>query len=107
MIQPLRSRAIPLIDKSILTLLVVSHDTLGNSLTDGVDLGSGTTSIGSNSNINVFEFVIAEDEDGLVHLQLKSLGGDEAQGGAIDLDQTGSLLDKGNGGCGFLYRTTV
>ena len=45
----------------------------------------------------------AENEDGLVDLKSKSLGGNKAQGGAIDLDKASALLDEGYGSRSSLF----
>lgn len=49
-------------------LLVVGDDGLGNGLTDGVDLGSVTTTGDADADVDVGELVEAKDEEGLVDL---------------------------------------
>jgi len=83
-------------------LLVVGDDRLGNSLTDGVNLGSVTTTGDADSDVNTGELVEAEDEDRLVDLESKDLGLDERDGLAVDLDKALALLAVGDSGGGLL-----
>lgn len=49
-------------------LLVVGDQGLGNGLTDGVDLGSVTTTGDADTDVDTGELVKADDQDGLVDL---------------------------------------
>lgn len=49
-------------------LLVVGDDGLGDSLTDGVDLGSVTTTGDTDADVDTGELVLADDQEGLVDL---------------------------------------
>lgn len=49
-------------------LLVVGDDGLGDSLTDGVDLGSVTTTGDTDADVDTGELVSADDQEGLVDL---------------------------------------
>ena len=49
-------------------LLVVGDDGLGDGLTDGVDLGSVTTTSDANTDVDTGELVSADDQEGLVDL---------------------------------------
>jgi len=73
-------------------LLVVGDNALGNGLTDGVDLGSVTTTTDADADVNAGELVQTEEEDGLVDLEAQNLGLDKAQGLAVDLDEALALL---------------
>ena len=48
--------------------LVVGDQALGNSLPDGVDLGSVTTTGDANSDVDLGELIEADDEERLVNL---------------------------------------
>lgn len=77
-------------------LLVVGNDTLGNSLTDGVNLGDVTTTVNADTNVNVGELVETSDEEGLVDLVSEDLGLDKGDGRTVDLEETLTGLDVGN-----------
>jgi hypothetical protein len=49
-------------------LLVVGNDGLGDSLTDGVDLGGVTTTGDTDADVDTSELVSANDQEGLVDL---------------------------------------
>jgi hypothetical protein len=49
-------------------LLVVGDDGLGDSLTDGVDLGGVTTTGDADTDVDTGELVNADDQEGLVDL---------------------------------------
>lgn len=77
-------------------LLVVGDDGLGNSLTDGVDLGSVTSSGDADTDVDVGELVETDDEEGLVDLEAEDLGLDKVDGGSVNLDEsTTSLCARG------------
>jgi hypothetical protein len=97
-------------------LLVVGDDGFGNSLADGVDLGSVSTTGDADADVNVgcplllayalpslpllwvwgarvrTELVNAEDEDGLVDLESQNLGLDKGKRLSVNLDETLSGL---------------
>jgi hypothetical protein len=50
-------------------LLVVGDDGLGDGLTDGVDLGSVTTTGDTDTDVDTSELVNADDQEGLVDLK--------------------------------------
>lgn len=52
-------------------LLVVGDNGLGDSLTDGVDLGGVTTTGDADADIDTGELVNADDEEGLVDLKFE------------------------------------
>ena len=78
-------------------LLVVGDQGLGNSLTDGVDLGGVTTARDADADIDVGELVEADNEEGLVDLEAQDLGLNQAQGTTVDLNQTTASLAVGDG----------
>lgn len=49
-------------------LLVVGDDGLGNSLTDGVDLGDVTTTSNADADVDTGELVKTDDQERLVDL---------------------------------------
>ena len=73
-------------------LLVVGDEGLGDSLTDGVDLGSVTTTGDAHTDVYVGELVEANDEERLVDLEAEDLRLDERQGTTVDLDETAANL---------------
>lgn len=56
-------------------LLVVGDEGLGDSLTDGVDLGSVTTTGDADTDVNTGELVGTDDEERLVDLDFLVSGG--------------------------------
>ena len=76
--------------------MVVSNNALGNGLTDGVNLGNVTTTVNSDSNVNVGELVKTSNEEGLVNLVTEDLGLNKGDGGTINLEETLTGLDVGN-----------
>ena len=81
---------------------IVGDDALGNGLSNGIDLSGETSSLDSDANVEVGEFVLAEDEDGLEGLETEALGLDVLDGLTVDLDQTAALLgESAGGGCLF------
>lgn len=73
-------------------LLVVGDEGLGDSLTDGVDLGSVTTTGDADTDVNTGELVGTDDEERLVDLEAEDLRLDQREGLAVDLDETLALL---------------
>lgn len=57
-----------------LTLLVEGHQRLGDSLTDGVDLGDMTTSVDAHTDVHAGELLLAQQQDGLLQFVLENLG---------------------------------
>lgn len=45
-------------DKKIITFLVVGYQSLGDGLSDGVDLGNMTTTLDTNSDVNTIELFL-------------------------------------------------
>lgn len=75
---------------------MVSNDTLGESLSNGIDLGGVTRTSNSDSNVKVGESVLTEQEDGFVDLGLEDLGVDQVDGGTVDLEETLTRSDGSN-----------
>jgi hypothetical protein len=69
-------------------LLVVGNDGLGDSLTDGVDLGSVTTTGDANTDVDVGELLETGDQKWLVDLEAEDFRLNEVEGLSVDLDQT-------------------
>lgn len=83
-----------------LTLLVVSNDGSGESLSDGVDLRSLTSSLDIDSDVDSSESRGSQEQDGLEHLVSENLWLDQFDGASVHLDETSSLLAqcRSNGG---------
>ena len=73
-------------------LLVVCDDGLADGLTDGVDLGSVSTTGNANSDVDICELLEANDEKGLVDLESQDLWLNEVEGLAVNLDESFSCL---------------
>ena len=63
----------------ITELLVEGDDSLGNGLTDGNDLGAGTTTSDANSDVEVLEASLAEEEKWLHNLHSHGDGLDDVE----------------------------
>lgn len=87
--------------------LVVSNQTLSNGLSDGVDLGDVTTTGDLDSDIDVLELVQASQGQWLVDLETQDLRLDQGDWGTVDLDQTLTGLNVGNGSSGFLLTKSL
>lgn len=74
---------------------MVGNDGLGNGGADGIDLGSHTTTLYADADIEVSELVLTKDKDGLEGLEPEGLGLNELNGLAIDLDEAAALLGEG------------
>ena len=75
---------------------MVSYDTLGNRCTDSIDLSSHTTSLHANTNIQVTEFILSNDEYRLEDLKAEHLRLDVLNRLSIDLDQAAALFGESN-----------
>jgi len=73
---------------------MVGNDALGNGGTNSVDLSGLSSSLYSNTDINVGVFVLSEDENWFIDFVTKSLWFDILNGLTIDFDETTSLLGK-------------
>lgn len=76
--------------------LVISDKGLGDCLTDGIDLGSVTTTADADTDVDIGELVESDNEEGLVDLESKDLRLDEVKGGSVDLDQSTAGLAVGD-----------
>lgn len=73
-------------------LLVVCNDGLADGLTDGVDLGSVSTTGNADSDVDVGELVETDNEERLVDLESQDLWLNEVEGLAVNLDESFSCL---------------
>lgn len=87
--------------------LVVSNQTLSNGLSDGVNLRDVTTTGDLDSDIDVLELVQAGQGQWLVDLETQDLRLDQGDWGTVDLDQTLTGLDVGDGSSGFLLTKSL
>jgi hypothetical protein len=85
---------------------IVRHDGSGNRRPDGVRLRNDTTTLDADADIQIGEFVLANNQHRFVHLQPHDFGFDVFDGLAIDFDQTAALLGKGNR-CGRLFPVVI
>nr|GMD09921.1 ATP synthase F1 gamma subunit [Ipomoea batatas] len=69
-----------------------SYERLGDGLTDGVDLGSVTSSFDANANVHTGEAVAAQEEDRLEGLVAEDLRLDQLDWDAVDLDESAAAL---------------
>ena len=87
--------------------LVVGDDTLADSLTDGHNLGSGTSTSDADSDVEAVEAVGTEEEDGLVNLHSHGGGLEELEGLTVDTDVTGTGANVSDGGGVLLSAETL
>lgn len=66
-----------------LTLLVEGHQSLGDSLTDGVDLGDMSSTADADTDVHTSELLLAEQQDGLLQFVLEDLGLDVLDGATV------------------------
>eukprot|EP00529_Nitzschia_sp_RCC80_P032464 CAMPEP_0113484520 /NCGR_PEP_ID=MMETSP0014_2-20120614/24002_1 /TAXON_ID=2857 /ORGANISM="Nitzschia sp." /LENGTH=236 /DNA_ID=CAMNT_0000378121 /DNA_START=169 /DNA_END=877 /DNA_ORIENTATION=+ /assembly_acc=CAM_ASM_000159 len=78
---------------------VVGNDRLGDGGPDGVDLCSDTSTFDTDTDVQVGELVLSQDQDRFKDLKAHALRLDVLDGLSIDLDKTPALLGKGNSGC--------
>lgn len=88
-------------------LLVVSNQTLGNGLSDGVNLRNVTTTGDLDSDVDVLELVQASQSQWLVNLETQDLWLHQGDRRTVNLDQTLTGLNVGNGGSGFLLTKSL
>lgn len=69
-------------------LLVIGDNGLRDSLSDGVDLGSMSTTGNPDSDIDVGELVETNNEEGFVDLESQDLGLDQVERLSVDLDES-------------------
>ena len=77
----------------IVILLVEGNEALGDSLTDGHDLGAWTSTTDTNAHVKILEFVSTQKEDGFVNLEAERRGFKELDGLSVDFDETSSSGD--------------
>lgn len=78
-------------------LLVVGNKGLGNGLTDGINLGGVTTTVDTDTDVDVGELVKTNDEERLVDLKSEDLWLNEGKRRSVDLDETTAGLAVGDG----------
>jgi hypothetical protein len=84
-------------------LLVVGDESLGNGLSDSVNLRNMTTAIYAHTNVYIGELVEANDEERLVDLEAEDLRLDELERTSVDLDETLAGLAVGDGSSGLFF----
>ena len=82
----------------IMILLVEGEETLGDGLSNSVDLVCGTTTTDSDFHVKVLESVSTDEEDGLNDLELEGLGFDQTECSSINSDGSGTLGNDGDSG---------
>lgn len=78
-------------------LLVVSNQTLSNSLSDSVDLRDVTTTGDSNSDVDLGELVQTDQQQWFVNLESQDFWFNQSDWRTVDLNQTLTGLNVGNG----------
>lgn len=73
-------------------LLVVGNNGLGDSLTDGVDLGCVSTTGNSDADIDVGEFLETDNKEWFVDLESQDLWLDEVERLSVNLDESFTSL---------------
>ena len=86
---------------------MVSNQTLSNGLSDGVNLGNVTTTGDLDSDVNVLELVQAGQNQWLVNLESQDFWLNQGDWGTVNLDQTLTGLDVGNGSSGLLLTKSL
>jgi len=76
--------------------LVPCHQRLGDGLADSIDLGSVTTTLDTDADVDLTVPVGTEEEDRLPHLKAECLGLHELDWHTVDLDEALALLHEGN-----------
>jgi hypothetical protein len=94
-----------IISKTRLTLLVECNNCLGDSLADSKHLGSVSTTLHADADVNVGESASTEQKDRLVGLHAEHFRLEELDGASVDLDESLSALAQGHSNCGFLQIT--
>lgn len=79
---------------------MVGDDRLGNGGTNGVDLGGNSSTLDPNTDIEVRELVLSENQHRLKDLEAERLWLDVLNGLSVDLDQTTALLGECTSGGG-------
>jgi len=77
-------------------LCVVGNNGLGNSGSNRVNLSRDTSTLHSDTNIEVGKFILSHNQYGFEYLQAQCLRFDVLNGLPIDFDETAALLGKGN-----------
>ena len=72
--------------------LIIGDDGFGDSLSDGVDLASVTTTSALNSDVKIGESLGSEKEDGLIDLNSQGCGLKDIEWVSVDSDDTGTGL---------------
>lgn len=82
----------------IMVLLVEGNNGLGDGLTDGHNLGGGTTTTDSAADVEVLEAVGTEEEDGFPNLKAEGSGLEEVEGLSVNFDEAGTGGGVGDSG---------
>lgn len=91
----------------VVVLGVVCDERLGDRLSDSVHLRSVSTALDANPDVDRGEFVLANDEDGLVDLVTEDLGLDEVDGGAVNTEKTTTFASVRDGGGGLTHKNEI
>jgi len=81
---------------------VVGNNGLGDSLPDGVDLSSVSSSLDADADIEVGETLLAKEKDRLKGLKAEDLGLEELDGASVDLNEATALLAVSDSSGGLL-----
>ena len=83
----------------IAEFLLEADNSLANCLTDGQDLGSGTTTTDADANVQLCELVGTEKEDGLIHLQAHRRWLQKLERLSVHADESLAVGDVSYSGC--------
>ena len=90
-----------------MVLLIEGKDGLGDGLADGEHLVAGTTTLDSDSDVDVFKLVTTDEEDGLEGLNTERLGLNKTEGLSVNTDGTIAGGASGNSGGSLLLTESL
>ena len=93
-----------LLGSFIHVLLIKGNDGLGKSLTDSIHLRDVTTTVSTDTDVDVSETFFTQEKDDFIHLEFQDLGFEKFKRRTVDTDETTSTLTVGNSSGGFLYK---
>ena len=72
----------------MLTFLIVGNESLGEGLTNSIDLRNASTTLDANPDVDFGKAIFAEQKNGLLKLELERLGFNLLQRFAVDANDT-------------------
>jgi hypothetical protein len=83
--------------------LVISDDSFGNGLSDGVDLCNVTGTTYTHTDVKILEFLETEEQYQLLYFNAKGGGLENGDRGTIDTEDTFTSSHTCDGDCIFLF----